>query len=241
MAWRRPGHKPLSETMMVSLLTHICVTWPQWVLITLNLNTAWKHEICNSSWMFVLGHTQPIRVILGIHHQTTYSSVFILKPLWPSGVIYHKRLSPFVTTRPLFNGKPFCTSHLLLEICRVAASMICYKISKGVWAPTDMYLSCVYTYIYEVVCLVICICVYSYRYIYECTHMPICEHVMISLIIHYSHNITSYYPYHVVRLWWCYILNTLCAIFCHFTINVDFTWIVSYALLLSYVLSATTK
>ena len=31
MAWRRPGDKPLSEPMMVSLMTHICVTWPQWV------------------------------------------------------------------------------------------------------------------------------------------------------------------------------------------------------------------
>ena len=33
MAWRRSGDKPLSEPMMVSLLTHICVTRPQWVLI----------------------------------------------------------------------------------------------------------------------------------------------------------------------------------------------------------------
>ena len=31
MAWCRPGDKPLSESMMVSLLTHICVTRPQWV------------------------------------------------------------------------------------------------------------------------------------------------------------------------------------------------------------------
>ena len=31
MAWRRSGDKPLSESMMVSLLTHICVTRPQWV------------------------------------------------------------------------------------------------------------------------------------------------------------------------------------------------------------------
>ena len=31
MAWRRPGDKPLSETMLVCLLTHICVTRPQWV------------------------------------------------------------------------------------------------------------------------------------------------------------------------------------------------------------------
>ena len=31
MAWRRPGDKPLSEPMMVSLMTRICVTQPQWV------------------------------------------------------------------------------------------------------------------------------------------------------------------------------------------------------------------
>ena len=31
MAWRQPGDKPLSESMLVSLLTPICVTCPQWV------------------------------------------------------------------------------------------------------------------------------------------------------------------------------------------------------------------
>ena len=30
MAWRRPGDKSLSEPMRVRLLTHICVTRPQW-------------------------------------------------------------------------------------------------------------------------------------------------------------------------------------------------------------------
>ena len=30
MAWRRSGDKPLSEPMMVSSLTHICVTRPHW-------------------------------------------------------------------------------------------------------------------------------------------------------------------------------------------------------------------
>ena len=33
MAWRRPGDKPLSEPMLVILLTHICVTLPQWVVV----------------------------------------------------------------------------------------------------------------------------------------------------------------------------------------------------------------
>ena len=31
MVLRRPGDKPLSEPMVVSVLTHICVTRPQWV------------------------------------------------------------------------------------------------------------------------------------------------------------------------------------------------------------------
>ena len=33
MAWHRPGDKPLSETIMVDLLTHICVARPHWVNI----------------------------------------------------------------------------------------------------------------------------------------------------------------------------------------------------------------
>ena len=37
MAWRRSGDKPLSEPMMVRLLTHICVTRPQWV--------KWRHVV----------------------------------------------------------------------------------------------------------------------------------------------------------------------------------------------------
>ena len=32
MAWHQPGDKTLSETMMVSLMKHICVTRPPWVL-----------------------------------------------------------------------------------------------------------------------------------------------------------------------------------------------------------------
>ena len=36
MAWRRPGDKPLSEPMMVSLPTQICVTRPQWVKFSIS-------------------------------------------------------------------------------------------------------------------------------------------------------------------------------------------------------------
>ena len=31
MAWHWPDYNPLSEPMMLSLLTHICVTQPQWI------------------------------------------------------------------------------------------------------------------------------------------------------------------------------------------------------------------
>ena len=37
MAWRQPGDKPLSGLVMLSLLTHVCVTVPQWV----NVVCAW--------------------------------------------------------------------------------------------------------------------------------------------------------------------------------------------------------
>ena len=36
MVWCRPGDKPLSLAMMVSLLTHICVAGPQWVNFAVN-------------------------------------------------------------------------------------------------------------------------------------------------------------------------------------------------------------
>ena len=44
MAWRRPGDKPLSKPMMVSLLTHICVTRPQWV------NAIHFEKICTTKY-----------------------------------------------------------------------------------------------------------------------------------------------------------------------------------------------
>ena len=45
MAWRRPGDKPLSEPIMVCLLTHICVTRPQWVKLG-QITTRKNKELC---------------------------------------------------------------------------------------------------------------------------------------------------------------------------------------------------
>ena len=57
MAWRRSGGKPLSEPMMVCLLTHICVTRPQWVMpracnhtpVLLNMISIFSHILSNYS------------------------------------------------------------------------------------------------------------------------------------------------------------------------------------------------
>ena len=45
MAWRRSGDKPLSKPMMVSLPTHIWVTWPQWVNALWPGGSIWQYSI----------------------------------------------------------------------------------------------------------------------------------------------------------------------------------------------------
>ena len=44
ITWRRSDDKPLSEPMMVSLLTHICVTRPQWVNVDVITNPHNDHN-----------------------------------------------------------------------------------------------------------------------------------------------------------------------------------------------------
>ena len=67
--WSRPGDKPLSEPMMVSLLTLIWVTWPQWVkaryggsvddLVSKNriwvdtVGMLFTHQCCYLNWIKV--------------------------------------------------------------------------------------------------------------------------------------------------------------------------------------------
>ena len=41
VAWRRPGDKQLSESMMVSFLTHICASRPQWVNLIILYRVVW--------------------------------------------------------------------------------------------------------------------------------------------------------------------------------------------------------
>ena len=73
MAWRRPGDKPLSEPMMVRLLTHICITRPQWVkdykryihilncILGLTWPSRWNHP---GTTIHVVCPIQPIACLL---------------------------------------------------------------------------------------------------------------------------------------------------------------------------------
>ena len=57
MAWRRPGDKPLSEPMMVCLLSHICVTRPQWVNLPSpirKLSHSNSDPTCNHIWNILI-------------------------------------------------------------------------------------------------------------------------------------------------------------------------------------------
>ena len=58
MAWRRPD-KPLSEPMVVKLLTHICVTRPQWVNLFMGClnNPIYSNlRLCAACWAHFMCH-----------------------------------------------------------------------------------------------------------------------------------------------------------------------------------------
>ena len=51
MAWRRPGDKPLSEPMMDSLPTIMCVTQPQWVNTKDDVRSTLTSSIVRWCWL----------------------------------------------------------------------------------------------------------------------------------------------------------------------------------------------
>ena len=76
MAWRRPGDKPLSEPMMASLPTHVCVALPQWV----NVQTFYiKETVHTYNWgEFIL--VRPLLI-----HNFYMSQMYCI---WGSGIIF---------------------------------------------------------------------------------------------------------------------------------------------------------
>ena len=66
--WRRSGDKPYPEQMMFNLLTHICITRPQWV----NPYTHWMTKIMKCL----------IKVTLKTDNETRYLTWFVIE--WTS-------------------------------------------------------------------------------------------------------------------------------------------------------------
>ena len=84
MTWRRSGDKPLSEPMMVSLLTHICVTRPQWVNVGLE-NCLWPERGWNFHFKFWLALILLLAGQMSMKHMMTSSNGNIFRvvgPLW---------------------------------------------------------------------------------------------------------------------------------------------------------------
>ena len=67
MAWRRSDDKPLSEQMMISLLTHICVTRPHWG----NVRCFVMNYLCNKITLVLFNiDLNPWRHIVKVHIQS---------------------------------------------------------------------------------------------------------------------------------------------------------------------------
>ena len=62
MAWRRPADKPLSEPMMISLPTRICVTRPQWDKTLPTVVFVWATAV-SINGMFINNSTKKLFII----------------------------------------------------------------------------------------------------------------------------------------------------------------------------------
>ena len=107
MAWRRPGNKPLSESMMVSLLTHVCVTWPQWVnsvsTIPIHIGGAYLVSIAPADGLAPYGAKPSQDTILTTQAQAWFCQNTINYQFFGSGNIslffFFKSCKLFSTTR----------------------------------------------------------------------------------------------------------------------------------------------
>ena len=59
MAWCQPGNKPLSEPMMLSLLTHICITLPLWVKGFFRISMEMMYGAVQNQFQFEFEHPVP--------------------------------------------------------------------------------------------------------------------------------------------------------------------------------------
>ena len=122
MAWRLPGDKPLSEPMMVSLLTHVCVTQPQWVngVLALQKSHAYLRYWKLSVWQLSRTTTtaMPYCKAYVVYHSLLLAMLSFpvahrVTSLWPSDAFSrHRTWSSLVQVMAcrLLDAKPFETT-----------------------------------------------------------------------------------------------------------------------------------
>ena len=90
MAWRRLGNKPLSEPMMVSLLTHICVTRHQWVKVATSIAGHFvKKKLRLACEMLVESNAGRKRIKIYISHSIFTTVMMKLHRSWGVGICFH--------------------------------------------------------------------------------------------------------------------------------------------------------
>ena len=82
MAWRRSGDKPLCESILVSLPTHICVTRPQWVNGEIPVNAHIPYTTLHRLTHWGRDEVDAIS-------QTTYSNAFSWKKMSEFRLKFH--------------------------------------------------------------------------------------------------------------------------------------------------------
>ena len=75
--WRQPGGKPLSEPMMVSLLTHICITQPQWIKLGNHYNDVLKSTMASQITSLMIVNSSVYSGADQRKHQSSASLAFV--------------------------------------------------------------------------------------------------------------------------------------------------------------------
>ena len=95
MAWRRTGDKPLCEPMMVSLLTHICVTRPQWVKRLFRDGQYFQNPACGLYYQQTLDRLVETGKIKFIHHWSNIMVGSEIRLLIPFVIPTHRRVNEY--------------------------------------------------------------------------------------------------------------------------------------------------
>ena len=108
MAWRRPGDKPLTEPIMARLLTHMCVTRPEWVNHSKDIlyHIHWLYDNYNIQ----IFKTQFVSSLLRPWYQ--FWTIFQLSYCYMSIQCFIRPLFSFFRDDWHMKGIRFCSKHI---------------------------------------------------------------------------------------------------------------------------------